>query len=117
VKYFTQNSMNGAYKRLGGELHTCCPTAGRFSRSIVMKTLITALALTAILATSAVAKTPRHKEVRVLHNTSLTHNAVRRSPTQINSYCRFDRGETDPDRRIVLQLHRDCRDWELDEAE
>jgi hypothetical protein len=42
---------------------------------------------------------------------------VRRSPTQINSYCRFDRGETDPDRRIVLQLHRDCRDWELDEAE
>ena len=44
-------------------------------------------------------------------------NAMTRSPTQINSYCRFDRGETDPDRRIVLQLHRDCRDWELDEAE
>ena len=38
-------------------------------------------------------------------------------PNPINSHCRFDRGETDPDRRIVLQLHRDCRDWEFDEAE
>ena len=82
-----------------------------------MKTLITALALTAILATSAVAKTQRHKEVRVQPNNSVSHNAVRQSPTQINSYCRFDRGETDPDRRIVLQLHRDCRDWEFDEAD
>ena len=80
-----------------------------------MKTLITALALTAILATSAVAKTPRPKEVRVQHNNSVTHNAVTRSPTQINSSCRFDHGETDPDRRIVLQLHRDCRDWEFEE--
>ena len=80
-----------------------------------MKTLITALALTAILATSAVAKTPRPKEVRVQHNNSVTHNAVIRSPTGINSYCRFDHGETDPDRRIVLQLHRDCRDWEFEE--
>jgi hypothetical protein len=82
-----------------------------------MKTLITALAVTAMLATSAVAKTPRTKEVRVQRNNTVSHNAVTRSPTQINSYCRFDRGETDPDRRIVLQLHRDCRDWELDEAE
>ena len=80
-----------------------------------MKTLITALALTAILATSAVAKTPRSKEVRIQHNNSVTHNAVTRSPTGINSYCRFDHGETDPDRRIVLQLHRDCRDWEFEE--
>jgi hypothetical protein len=80
-----------------------------------MKTLITALAVTAILATSAVAKTPRHKDVRVQPNNSVNHNAVRRSPTQINSYCRFDRGETDPDPRIVLQLHRDCRDWEFEE--
>ena len=31
--------------------------------------------------------------------------------------ARFWGGETDPDRRIVLQLHRDCRDWEFDEAE
>src|SRR6516164_6679869 len=52
-------------------------------RSIVMKTLITALALTAILATSAVAKTPRPKEVRVQHNNSVTHNAVPQSATQI----------------------------------
>jgi hypothetical protein len=81
-----------------------------------MKTLITALAVTAIFATSAVAKTARTKEVRVHPNTNtLSHNAVRRSPTQINSYCRFDRGETDPDPRIVLQLHRDCRDWEFEE--
>ena len=82
-----------------------------------MKTLITALAVTAILATSSVAKTPRPKEVRVQHNNSVTHNAVTRSTTGINSYCRFDHRETDPDRRIVLQLHRDCRDWEFDEAE
>ena len=60
---------------------------------------------------------PRQKEVRVQPNNSVSRNAVTRSPTQINSYCRFDRGETDPDRRIVLQLHRDCRDWELDDAE
>jgi hypothetical protein len=80
-----------------------------------MKTLITTLALTAILATSAVAKTQRPKEVRVQPNNSVSHNAVRRSPTQINSYCRFDRGETDPDPRIRLQLARDCRDWEFEE--
>ena len=33
-----------------------------------MKTLITVLAVTAILATSAVAKTQRSKEVRILPN-------------------------------------------------
>jgi hypothetical protein len=82
-----------------------------------MKTIITGLVITAILATSAVAKTHRAKEVRVQANNSVTHNAVRRSPTQINSYCRFDRGETDPDPRIRLQLARDCREWELDHAE
>jgi hypothetical protein len=71
--------------------------------------------LTAILATSATAKTQRPKEVRVQPNNSVSHNAVRRSPTQINSYCRFDRGETDPDPRIRLQLARDCRDWEFEE--
>lgn len=81
-----------------------------------MKTLITVLAVTAVFATSAVAKTQRPK-VRVQHNNTVSHNEVKRSFTGINSYCRFDRGETDPDRRIVLQLHRDCRDWELDEAE
>jgi hypothetical protein len=86
-------------------------------RRIVMKTLITALAVTAILATSAVAKTQRPKEVRVQANNSLSHNAVRRSPTQINSYCRFEHGETDPDPRIRLQLARDCREHELDHSE
>ena len=80
-----------------------------------MKTLITALAVTVILATSAVAKTQRPKEVRVQHNNSLNHNVVTRSPTGINSYCRFDRGETDPDPRIRFQLARDCRDWEFEE--
>jgi hypothetical protein len=80
-----------------------------------MKTLITALAVTAILATSATAKTPRTKEVRIQPSNSVSHNAVRRSPTQINSFCRFDRGETDPDPRIRFQLARDCRDWEYEE--
>ena len=50
-----------------------------------MKILITALALTAILATSAFAKTPRPKEVRVQPNSSLSHSAVTRSSTQIKS--------------------------------
>jgi len=79
-----------------------------------MKTLITALALTAILATSAVAKTPRHKEVRVQPNNSLSHNVVTH-PTGVKAFCRFDRGETDPDPRIRFQLVRDCRDWEYEE--
>ena len=80
-----------------------------------MKTLITILAVTAILATSAVAKTPRPKEVRIQHNSSVSHNAVTPSFTQIKSNCRFDRGETDPDPRIRFQLVRDCRDWEYEE--
>jgi hypothetical protein len=71
VKYFTQNGMNGAYKRLG-QLDKCLPDR---AKSIVMKALITALAITAILATSAVAKTQRPKEVRVQPNNSVSHNA------------------------------------------
>jgi hypothetical protein len=63
VKYFTQNGMNGAYKRMG-QLLTCLPDRREIlPRRIVMRTLITALAVTAILATFAVAKTPRTKEV------------------------------------------------------
>ena len=80
-----------------------------------MQTLITAVVVTVILATSAVAKTQRPREVRVQHNSSLNHNVVTRSRTGINSYCRFDRGETDPDPRIRFQLARDCRDWEFEE--
>jgi hypothetical protein len=73
-------------------------------RSIEMKTLITALAVTAILTTSVVAQTTRNrtKEVHVQHTNAVNHNAVTRSSTQINSYCRFEHGETDPDPRIVL---------------
>jgi hypothetical protein len=82
-----------------------------------MKTLITALAVTAILTTSVVAQTTRNrnKEVRVQPNNSLSHNAVSPSPVaQIKSYCRFEHGETDPDPRIRLQLARDCKIYEED---
>ena len=84
-----------------------------------MKTLITALAVTAILATPAVAKTQRTKEVRIQPNNSLSRNSVSRNPVaQINaSYCRFEHGETDPDPRIRFQLVRDCRDHENNESE
>ena len=83
-----------------------------------MKTLIIALAVTAMLATSAVAKTQRPREVRVQHNNSLSHNSVSRNPvSQINSYCRFEHGETDPDPRIRYQLARDFREHELEHVD
>jgi hypothetical protein len=83
-----------------------------------MKTLIIALTITAILTPSAVAKTQRPKEVRAQHNNSLSHNSVSSNPvTQINSYCRFEHGETDPDPRIRLQLARDCREHDLSDVE
>ena len=47
-----------------------------------MKTLITVLAVTAVFATSAAAKTQRHKEVRPQPINSVRHDAVTRSPTQ-----------------------------------
>jgi hypothetical protein len=82
-----------------------------------MKTLIAALTVTAILTASAVAKTQRTKEVRIQPNNTLSHNAARRDRvTQINSYCHFEHGETDPDPRIGLQLVRDCKIYE-DDAE
>ena len=75
-----------------------------------MKTLITALAITAILAASAIAKTQRTREVRVQFNNSLSHDSVSRNRVaQSKSYCRFEHGETDPDPRIRLQLARDCK--------
>ena len=74
-----------------------------------MKTLITALAVTAILATSAVAKTQRTK-AHIQHNNSVSHN----SETQLNHNCHFHNGETDPDPRIRLQLVRDCKSYEED---
>ena len=66
-----------------------------------MKTLITALAVTAILTTSR----NRHKEVQVRHNNLLSRNAVTHDPTnQIKaSHCRFHHGEA---------VTRDCREHE-----
>jgi hypothetical protein len=79
-----------------------------------MKTMITVLAVTAMLATSAVAKTQRTKEVRIQPNNSLSHNSVSpNSGTQLNHNCRFHNGQTDPDPRVRLQLVRDCRFWEF----
>jgi hypothetical protein len=83
-----------------------------------MKTLITALAVTAILATSAVAKTQRTKEARVSPNNSVSRSSVNsNSGTQLSHNCRFHHGETDPDVRIRLQLARDCREHENNESE
>ena len=63
-----------------------------------MKTLIAALALTAILATSTVAKTQRTKEARIQPDNSVV---------QLNdSHCH---ARTDPDPRIQFQMLRDRR--------
>ena len=85
-----------------------------------MKTLITALAVTAILTTSVVAQdcAKPKKEVRIQQNALLSRNAVSRNPVaQIKSHCRFEHGETDPDPRIRLQLVRDCKEHENSDAE
>jgi hypothetical protein len=69
-----------------------------------MKSVIIALALTAILATSAVAKIQRTKEARIqTDNTVAEFN---------NSYCHYHYAHTDPDPRIRLQLRRDCKSYE-----
>jgi len=82
-----------------------------------MKTLITAFAVTAIIATSAVAKTERTRAAHIQANNAVSHNSANRNTvTQLNaSYCRFHNGETDPDPRIRLQLARDCREFEESE--
>jgi hypothetical protein len=80
-----------------------------------MKTLITALAVTAILATSAVAKTERTRAAHIQHNNTVSHNS--NSGTMLNHNCRFHDGETDPDPRIRLQLVRDCREHDNVDAE
>jgi hypothetical protein len=82
-----------------------------------MKILITALAVTAILATSAVAKTQRTKDAHLLPSSSLHHTVSHNPVAQFDTYCHFHSGETDPDPRIRLQLARDCRDHELSDAE
>jgi hypothetical protein len=75
-----------------------------------MKTLITALAVAVILATSAIAKTERTKTAHPYPNDSVTR--IPRPSSTI--YCHFHHGETDPDPRVRLQLVRDCRYWEDD---
>ena len=83
---------------------------------IVMK-LITGLAVTAILATSADAQTRRTKEVRIQHNNSLSRNAVSSNPvTHIRaSHCHFHHGEADPDPQVRLYMTRDCKEHEENE--
>jgi hypothetical protein len=62
------------------------------------------------------AKTER--AVRVQPNNTLGRNAVRRNRMAgINSYCRFDHRETDPDPRVRLQLARDCKWYEDDTSD
>jgi hypothetical protein len=69
-----------------------------------MKTLISVLAVTAVLATATVAKTQRTKEARIQpDNTAAEFN---------NSYCHYHYAYTDPDQRIRLQLRRDCKSYE-----
>ena len=84
-----------------------------------MKTLITVLAVTAILTTSVVAQSVRNrnKEVRIQQNTLLSRNAVTHDPTnQIKaSHCQFHHGEADPDPQVRLYMTRDCKEHEENE--
>jgi hypothetical protein len=74
-----------------------------------MNTLITVLAVTAILATSAIGKNVTGPTARPHSNNSMT----RISATQrYDFYCHSHYHLTDPDPRIRLQLVRDCRYWE-----
>ena len=83
-----------------------------------MKTLITALAVTATFATSAVAKIERTKHVRNQANSTLSRNALSHNPNQINArWCRFHHPEFDPDPRVRFEVVRDCREWEESESE
>jgi hypothetical protein len=81
-----------------------------------MKTLITALAVTAMLATSAVAKMQRTNATRIHVNNSVVH--LKNSPEQGElSYCHFHLAHTDPDPQVRLNILRDCRDHELSDGE
>jgi hypothetical protein len=81
-----------------------------------MKNLITALAVTSMLATSAVAKTERTKGARVHPSNSAAHFS--HSPEQGElSYCHFHLPHTDPDPQVRLNIARDCRDHELSDSE
>jgi hypothetical protein len=76
-----------------------------------MKTLLTALAVTAILATSAVAKTQKTKATRVQPN----HAQVQTSAIQHNdALCDFHYPQTDPDPHVRSELLRDCRNHDTE---
>jgi hypothetical protein len=81
-----------------------------------MKTvMITALAVTAILATSADAQTRRTKEVRIQHNNnSLSRNSVSNNPANLvkAAHCHFHHSEADPDPQVRLMMTRDCKEHE-----
>ncbi len=81
-----------------------------------MKTLITLLAATAILATPAAAQTRRTKEVRIQHNNnnSLARKSVSRNPVNLvkAAHCHFHHGEADPDPQVRLYMTRDCKEHE-----
>ena len=83
---------------------------------MVMK-LITALAVTAILATSADAQTRRTREVRIQQNNSLSRNSVSRNPVSLvkASHCHFHHGEADPDPQVRLYMTRDCNEHQENE--
>jgi hypothetical protein len=80
-----------------------------------MKTLITALAATAMLAIPAVAKTERARAAHIQPNHIVSHNPVAQLTTssQIRaSHCHFHDGEADPDSQVRLNMVRDCREHE-----
>jgi hypothetical protein len=67
-----------------------------------MKTLITALAIAAMLAIPAMAKTEHTRATHIHPNHVVSHNSASHNPvTQTNSDCRFAHGETDPDPESV----------------
>ena len=79
-----------------------------------MKTLITALVVTAMLAIPAVAKTQRTRAAHIQPNHVLSHNSVSSNPVaQLKApHCRFHDGEADPDSQVRLNMLRDCREHE-----
>jgi hypothetical protein len=85
-----------------------------------MKTLITTLAVTAILAIPAVAKTERMRTAHIQSNHVVSHDSVSHNPaaqlkasSQIKaSYCHFHDGEADPDSQVRLYMLRDCKEHE-----
>jgi hypothetical protein len=85
-----------------------------------MKTVITALAVTATLAVPAAAKTERTRAAHVQPNHVLSQNSVSHNPvaqlkasSQIKaSHCHFHDGEADPDSQVRLYMVRDCKEHE-----